>query len=160
MPNEIKSFILNAKIYEDVYNYTKLHIYTEIKTYYYYFSIFFINNLQRFGCALIHTGQLNLKQNQYSKDKRPIDETCICTTCKTYNRSYIHQIVTVETAACHILTVHNIAFQMRLMKEIRQSIIEQRYPKYVQDYMLKVYPNKDYPKWIVNALRAVNIVLL
>ncbi|XP_011499254.1 PREDICTED: probable queuine tRNA-ribosyltransferase [Ceratosolen solmsi marchali] len=120
----------------------------------------FPSRTARFGCALIHTGQLNLKQSRYSTDKRPIDETCTCTTCKTYNRSYIHQIVTVETTACHILTVHNIAFQMRLMKEIRQSITEQRYPKYVQDYMLKVYPNKDYPKWIVNALRAVNIILL
>lgn len=93
-------------------------------------------------------------------DKRPIDETCDCSTCKTYNRSYIHQIVTAETVACHILTVHNIAFQMRLMREIRQSIEEQRFPKYVQDYMLKVYPDKVYPGWIIDALQAVNIELL
>lgn len=93
-------------------------------------------------------------------DKRPIDETCTCSTCKTYTRSYIHQIVTIETVACHILTVHNIAFQMRLMREIRESIEEKRFPKYVQDYMLKVYPEKNYPVWVVDALRAVNVELL
>lgn len=68
--------------------------------------------------------------------------------------------MTIETVACHILTVHNIAFQMRLMREIRQSIAEKRFPKYVQDYMLKVYPEKNYPAWAVDALRAVNIELL
>lgn len=108
----------------------------------------------------MHTGQLNLKQGQYNTDTRPIDETCTCSTCKTYNRSYIHQIVTIETVACHILTVHNIAFQMRLMREIRESIMEKRFPKYVQDYFLNVFPDKDYPTWIVDALKAVNIELL
>ncbi|KAJ8688223.1 hypothetical protein QAD02_024018 [Eretmocerus hayati] len=120
----------------------------------------FPSRTARFGCALVQTGQLNLKQGQYSTDLRPIDETCTCSTCKTYNRSYIHQIVTVETVACHLLTVHNIAFQMRLMREIRQSIENQKFPEYVQNYTLKVFPDKNYPRWIVDALKAVSIELL
>ncbi|XP_046812786.1 queuine tRNA-ribosyltransferase catalytic subunit [Vespa crabro] len=114
----------------------------------------------RFGCALVRTGQLNLRQNQYSKDMRPIDESCPCSTCKTYTRAYLHQIVTIETVACHLLTVHNIAFQMNLMKDIRESIKQQKYPEFVQNYMLNVYPDKKYPEWIVNALQTVNITLL
>ncbi|KAK2577326.1 hypothetical protein KPH14_003455 [Odynerus spinipes] len=114
----------------------------------------------RFGCALVRTGQLNLKQNQYSKDMRPIDESCPCSTCKTYTRAYLHEIVTIETVACHLLTVHNIAFQMKLMKDIRESIKEQKYPEFVQNYMLNVYPDKKYPEWIINALKSVNIALL
>lgn len=106
------------------------------------------------------TGQLNLKQAQYKKDLRPIDETCDCMTCKTYTRAYLHHIATVETISCHLLTVHNIAFQMRLMRDIRNSIKEQRFSKFVQNYMLTVYPDKDYPTWIINALKAVNISLL
>lgn len=46
------------------------------------------------------------------------------------------------------------------MREIRQSIEEKRFPKYVQDYLLNVYPDKDYPLWVVDALKAVNIELL
>ncbi|KYN14248.1 putative queuine tRNA-ribosyltransferase [Trachymyrmex cornetzi] len=114
----------------------------------------------RFGCALIKTGQLNLKQIRYKKDSRPIDESCECSTCKTYSRAYLHQIATVETVSCHLLTVHNIAFQMKLMRDIRDSIKEQRFPRFIQDYMLIVYPNKDYPTWIINALQAVNVTLL
>lgn len=115
---------------------------------------------QRFGCALVHKGQLNLKQVQYRKDMNPIDQTCECSTCKTYTRAYLHHIVTVETVACHLLSVHNIAFQMKLMKDIRQSIKEQTFPGFVQQFVLDVYPNKEYPSWIVNALEAVNIKLL
>ncbi|KAL0099359.1 hypothetical protein PUN28_020136 [Cardiocondyla obscurior] len=114
----------------------------------------------RFGCALVKTGQLSLKQAQYKKDLRPIDESCECSTCKTYTRAYLHQIATVETVSCHLLTVHNIAFQMRLMRDIRNSIQEQRFPRFIQDYMLTIYPNKDYPTWITNALSTVNISLL
>ncbi|XP_025152539.1 queuine tRNA-ribosyltransferase catalytic subunit isoform X2 [Harpegnathos saltator] len=114
----------------------------------------------RFGCALTRTGQLNLRKAQYSRDLKPIDELCECSTCKTYTRAYLHQIVTIETVSCHLLTVHNIAFQMRLMRDIRESIKEQKFPKFIQDYMLTVYPNKDYPTWIVKALEAVNVTLL
>lgn len=115
---------------------------------------------QRFGCALTYTGQLNLKQGSYGTDKRPIDENCTCSTCKTYNRAYLHNIVTNETVACHLLTVHNIAFQMRLMRDIRQSIADQKFPEFIQKYMLNLYPDKDYPDWSVDALKAVNVELL
>lgn len=70
--------------------------------------------LQRFGCALIRSGQLNLKQPKYALDMKPIDENCDCSTCKTYSRSYIHHIVTMEPVACSLLTVHNISFQVSI----------------------------------------------
>lgn len=114
----------------------------------------------RFGCALVRTGQLNLKQHHYRKDMRPIDDSCPCSTCKTYTRAYLNEIVTRETVACHLLTIHNIAFQMKLMKDIRESIKKQQFPEFVQNYMLDVYPDKNYPEWIINALQAVNITLL
>ncbi|XP_076654913.1 tRNA-guanine transglycosylase [Halictus rubicundus] len=124
------------------------------------FDCVFPTRTARFGCALIRTGQLNLKQVQYLKDMRPIDETCDCSTCKTYTRAYLHQIVTIETAACHFLSIHNVAFQLRLMRDIRESIKEQRFPEFLQQFMLDLYPNKEYPIWIVNALNAVNVTLL
>lgn len=58
-------------------------------------------------------GQLNLKQKQYQTDLNPIDENCSCSTCKTYTRAYLHSIVTVETVACHLISIHNIAYQVK-----------------------------------------------
>ncbi|XP_012259501.2 queuine tRNA-ribosyltransferase catalytic subunit [Athalia rosae] len=124
------------------------------------FDCVFPSRTARFGCALIRTGQLNLRQQQYKHDFRPIDEFCSCSTCKNYTRAYLHQIVTQETVACHLLTVHNINFQLTLMRDIRTSIIEQRFPQFVQKFILDLYPDKEYPEWIVDALDAVNINLL
>lgn len=124
------------------------------------FDCVFPTRTARFGCALTMTGQLNLRQKNYKKDFRPIDENCTCSTCKTYTRAYLHGIVTVQTVACHLLSVHNVAFQMRLMKTIRDSITNGTFPEFVQKYFLNLFPEKDYPKWIVDALNAVNIKLL
>lgn len=37
---------------------------------------------QRFGSALVPTGNLQLKKKQYEKDFRPIDPECACPTCQ------------------------------------------------------------------------------
>lgn len=38
--------------------------------------------LQRFGSALVSTGNLQLKKKQFQKDFRPIDPECTCATCQ------------------------------------------------------------------------------
>lgn len=106
------------------------------------------------------TGQLSLKQKKYEKDFQPIDKNCCCSTCQTYTRAYLHSIVTVHTVACHLLTIHNVAFQLRLMKNIRDSIKAGNFPQFVKEFFSKLYPENTYPQWIVDALKAVNISLL
>eukprot|EP00058_Branchiostoma_floridae_P008195 XP_002593683.1 hypothetical protein BRAFLDRAFT_131791 [Branchiostoma floridae] len=113
----------------------------------------------RFGSALVPTGQLQLKNKQYARDFRPIDDNCSCSTCSRYTRAYLHSIATQETVACHLVTVHNIAYQMNLMRTLRQSILEGRFPQFVQDFMDTMYPSRNYPVWVVEALAAVNINL-
>ncbi len=49
---------------------------------------------------------------------------------------------------------------MRLMSKIRQSIKDGRFPDFVRNFMLGLYPTKDYPKWSQDALAAVGIQLL
>lgn len=105
------------------------------------------------------TGQLNLKQSIYKKDFNPIDKDCDCSTCKTYTRAYLHQIVTIHPVACNLLTTHNVAFQLRLMKTIRDSILEDKYPEFVRKFMHDLYPDKTYPSWVQDSLAAVNIKL-
>ncbi|PSN33026.1 Queuine tRNA-ribosyltransferase catalytic subunit [Blattella germanica] len=124
------------------------------------FDCVFPTRTARFGCALVLNGQLNLKQKIYEKDFNPIDKDCVCSTCQNYTRAYLHSIVTVETVACHLLTVHNIAFQLGLMRSIRESIENDSFPDYVKNFMLNLFPSKEYPKWIIDALAAVNIHLV
>ena len=64
---------------------------------------------------LVDHGQRNLNKQIYETDHRVIDEKCICPVCQSgYTRSYLNTIVTKETTICHLLTVHNVAYQVRL----------------------------------------------
>ncbi|XP_055606690.1 queuine tRNA-ribosyltransferase catalytic subunit-like [Uranotaenia lowii] len=123
------------------------------------FDCVFPTRTARFGCALVREGQLNLKQTTYKTDMRPIDENCDCSTCKTYSRSYLHHIVTVEPVACSIISIHNVAFQLKLMSDMRESIKSNTFPNFIQSYMKQRYPDGKVPKWIVEALAAVNVVI-
>ena len=48
---------------------------------------------------------------------------------------------------------------MRLMSRIRQSIIEQRFPDFIKEFISVYYHEKDIPQWITNSLKTVNIDL-
>jgi tRNA-guanine transglycosylase len=124
------------------------------------FDCVFPTRTARFGCALTRTGQLNLKKEQFKKDFRPIDENCPCNTCRDYTRAYLSGIVTILPVACHLLTEHNVVFQMCLMKDIRESIKTNMFPDFVKKFMVEAYPDKNYPSWIRDSLSAVNIKLL
>ncbi|KAL4715144.1 hypothetical protein ACJJTC_012191 [Scirpophaga incertulas] len=121
------------------------------------FDCVFPTRTARFGCALTSKGQLNLKQKKYSMDLNPIDKDCNCSTCKTYTRAYLHCIVTMETVACHLLSVHNIAFQMRLMQKMRENIENGTFPEFVHNFVNELYSNGNIPCWVINSLKSVGI---
>ncbi|CAG0901643.1 unnamed protein product [Cyprideis torosa] len=124
------------------------------------FDCVFPTRTARFGCALVDEGQLNLSKSKFQKDFRPIDDSCPCSTCSRHSRAFLHQIATHETSACHLLSVHNITFQMRLMRRMAEAIRTRSFPEFIQQFMLKVFPEKDYPTWISDSLRAVGVTLV
>jgi queuine tRNA-ribosyltransferase catalytic subunit len=104
---------------------------------------------------------LNLKQKQYALDMGPIDPDCKCSTCQKYTRSYLHHIATVEAVSSSLLTVHNVAFQLRLMTEMRDSISKDEFPDFVRQFMKEHFAKSPTgaPTWIREALAAVNVSL-
>lgn len=90
----------------------------EVQCFFFFFSCdqfdcVFPTRTARFGCALLEGGhQLSLKNAQFANDTRPIDEACHCSTCKNYTRAYLHHIVRKETIACHLVSIHNVNFQV------------------------------------------------
>ncbi|XP_034997154.1 queuine tRNA-ribosyltransferase catalytic subunit 1 isoform X2 [Zootoca vivipara] len=124
------------------------------------FDCVFPTRTARFGSALVPWGSLQLKNKQYAKDFRPIDENCDCPTCQRYSRAFLNALFRSDTAAMHHVTVHNIAYQLNLMHSIRESIIEQRFPQFVQDFMKTMYGSfSSYPQWAIDALASVGIIL-
>ena len=50
-------------------------------------------------------------------------------------RAYIYHVTAKETAGAHLLTMHNVHYQLNLMKEAREAIIQDRYPQFVKDFL-------------------------
>jgi hypothetical protein len=63
-------------------------------------------------------GQLVLKSKEFQNDPNPIDADCPCFVCKNFTRGYLYNVVK-EQVGCQLLTIHNVAYQLRLMKDIR-----------------------------------------
>jgi tRNA-guanine family transglycosylase len=112
----------------------------------------------RFGNALVPWGKVSLKQAQYINDPLPIDPDCDCLTCQKYSRSYLNSIVTKETVACHLVSIHNISYQLKLMRGAREAIKAGCFPEYVVGFLDRMYAGIDNtPQWIIEALASVNI---
>ena len=48
---------------------------------------------------------------------------------------------------------------MQLMRDIRESIKQDKFPEFVQIFMKTMFPDNSYPDWVVNSLASVNIIL-
>lgn len=76
-------------------------------------------------------------------------------------RAYIYHVASKETAGAHLLTMHNVHYQLNLMKRVRQAIIEDRYPAFLKEFFATLYEEKSkYPKWAIGALKGVGVDLL
>ena len=60
------------------------------------FDCVFPTRVARNGMAMIHTGRMNMKNKQYERDFRPIEESCGCYTCRNYTRAYIRHLYKSE----------------------------------------------------------------
>lgn len=121
----------------------------------------------RFGNAITRNGVLNMRNAKFATDFGPIEPGCGCATCRGIDeggmgitRAYIHHNASKETVAAHLLTIHNVWYQLNLMREIREAIIEDRFPLYIRQFFAGLYDDKtQYPDWAVEALRRVTIDL-
>lgn len=114
----------------------------------------------RFGTALCKNGVLHLKQTVYEDDFQPIESDCHCSTCKNYSRALLHSLIQRETIACHLITIHNIFYQLDLMRKIRRSIIEGSFCDFARKFFMDMFGTRsNFPKWIVDAFNSVNINL-
>ena len=67
--------------------------------------------LARNGTAFTATGTFNLKNAEFARDKRPIEESCECPACREFARGYIrHLIKAEEILGLRLVTLHNLHF--------------------------------------------------
>lgn len=89
----------------------------------------------RHGSAWTPEGRLNLKNARFRCDAEPLDPMCDCYTCQTFSRAYLRHLVKAdELLGLRLLTIHNLAFLLRLMREVRRAILEGRFAAWRADW--------------------------
>ena len=89
----------------------------------------------RNGQAFTWHGALNIRNARHAEDTGPLDERCVCDTCKTYSRAYLHHLNKAgEILGAMLMTEHNIAFYQQLMQGMRDAISEGRFAGFARDF--------------------------
>ena len=123
----------------------------------------------RFGNAITSSGTFNLRHASYATDFRPVEEGCRCVCCRPQiegglgiTRAYIHHVAAKETAGAHLLSMHNVHYLLDLMRQAREAIVQERYSDFLQDYFTRLYngEKEKYPRWAMNALKAIGADLI
>jgi queuine tRNA-ribosyltransferase len=77
----------------------------------------------RHGCIFTWQGRVLIKNSQYAKDERPLDEECGCAVCRRYSRAYLRHLYSAgEPLALILNTHHNVYFYLDIMRKIREAI--------------------------------------
>lgn len=77
----------------------------------------------RHGTALTSSGKLNITRAEFSASQDPIDLQCVCPVCQRHTRGYLRHLFQVnEPTAARLVSIHNIAFTLNLMQQMRDAI--------------------------------------
>ena len=93
----------------------------------------------RHGKLFTWEGTINLKNEKYKLDDRPIDPACTCPTCAAFSRAYVrHLLAAGEMLAMRLAVMHNLHFYNELMARIRQALDEGRFEAFRAEYSEKL----------------------
>lgn len=80
----------------------------------------------RHGLLLTQQGGTKVEKKENATLFEPIEESCSCWTCQRYTLAYLHHLFKArEMTACILATIHNIHFMVQLMKQTRESILNE-----------------------------------
>ena len=92
----------------------------------------------RNGHLFTSRGDINIRNAVHHTDTGPIDPECRCYTCNNYSRSYLRHLDRCnEILGSRLNTLHNLAFYMGLMQDIREAITAGRLASFEREFRAK-----------------------
>lgn len=97
----------------------------------------------RHGTAFTNDGTVQIGKSSNRTDTRPLDERCPCPACTDFDRAYLrHLFAAQEPMGPRLLALHNLAFLLRLMRELRESLAEGTFASWSSQWLLRYHARK------------------
>ena len=94
----------------------------------------------RNGAAYTNEGRIIIRNAEYSRDTRPLSESCDCIVCKNYSRSYIrHLFNTEEILGLRLTSLHNVYFYVNLLDRIGEAIRGDRFLELKKEFKDRIF---------------------
>ncbi len=99
------------------------------------------------GAVFTSRGFLQMRRGVYKFSNDKLDPDCNCPTCARYSRAYLHHLTKAsETLGWQLLGKHNIHFYHQLMRDIRESILADRFGQFYREKReLLQESDREYP---------------
>jgi queuine tRNA-ribosyltransferase len=79
--------------------------------------------IARYGWLFTRNGVIKLRNSRYRDDLQPVDEQCMCYTCRHFTRAYLHHLQRVnEILGAQLNTMHNLHYFQEIMAALRAAI--------------------------------------
>ncbi len=102
------------------------------------FDCVLATRIARNGTAMTSRGKIVVRNGKYKEDFTPLDPECDCYCCRNYTKAYLRHMVNVgEMMGGMLLSLHNIAFLTKLMRGMRQAILDGCLAEYTEDFYAK-----------------------
>ncbi|MBQ7896158.1 MAG: tRNA guanosine(34) transglycosylase Tgt [Oscillospiraceae bacterium] len=93
----------------------------------------------RHGHLFTWDGVINIKNEKYARDDRPIDPKCDCPACRRFSRAYIrHLFKADESLAGRLAVIHNLYFYNTLTRRIRENLEAGTFAQFRQEFSNKL----------------------
>jgi len=97
----------------------------------------------RHGSVFTSRGRLNLRNARHRDEPGPIDPDCVCPVCARFSRAYLrHLLGAGDALAARLLSLHNLAYYMKLLRDLREAIEAGRFEAAVSDWRAR-YAEED-----------------
>ena len=89
----------------------------------------------RHGKLFTWEGTVNIMNEKYITDDRPISESCNCPVCRNHSRAYLrHLFKADEVLALRLAVLHNLWFYNELMAKIREALDDGTFADFREKY--------------------------
>ena len=99
------------------------------------FDCVLATRIARNGTAMTSSGKIVARNAVYAEDFTPLDANCGCYCCKNYTKAYLRHLINVdEMLGAMLLSLHNITFLHKLMREMREAIFADCLPDFAKKF--------------------------